>query len=151
METLFRFINLYPLPLWLAMMFAPRHPYTERAARSSSIIGLAALNYLVALILGIRSGAKENQKLPDFRSLDGLSSGLGSREGALGAWSHMLALDLFTGAWIYRQCLRLNASAWVRIPLLFFTLMTGPLGLLLFLLWRLIGKGEGEAILGDYD
>ena len=76
--------------------------------------------------------------MPEFTSLEGISAGLGTREGALGAWSHMLALDLFTGAWIYRQCRRLNAPAWVRIPALFFTLMTGPFGLLIYLLLKLI-------------
>jgi hypothetical protein len=149
MEKFFRFINVYPLPLWLGMMFAPNHRYTERAARSSSLFGFAALNYLFALLVGIRSGASEDQGLPDFTSLDGVSSSLGTREGALGAWSHMLALDLFTGAWIYRQCRRLNAPIWIRISALFFTLMTGPFGLLLFLLWRLIVAGEDEALPHD--
>lgn len=151
METFFRFINIYPMPLWLAMMFAPSHRLTERAARSSSLFGFAALNYLVALLVGIRSGASEDQGLPDFTSLEGISSSLSTREGALGAWSHMLALDLFTGAWIYRQCRRLNAPAWVRIPALLFTLMTGPFGLFLFLFWRLIGSGKDEALPTDSD
>ena len=146
METLFRFFNAYPMPVWLAMMFAPKHRFTERTARSSSLFGFAAFNYLLALFAGIRSSAKEDQGFPDFTSLQGISTNLGTKEGALGAWSHMLALDLFTGAWIYRQCRRLNAPAWVRIPALFFTLMTGPLGLLLFLLWRLMGAGEALAV-----
>ena len=146
MESLFRFVNLFPMPVWLAMMFAPKQRFTERAARSSSVFSLAAVNYLLALLIGIRSSASEEQSLPDFTSLDGISRSLGTREGALGAWSHMLALDLFTGAWIYRQCRNLNAPAWVRIPALFFTLMSGPFGLLLFLLWRLAGAGKGEAL-----
>lgn len=133
------------------MMFAPRHRLTERAARSSSLFGLAALNYVLALLVGIRSGASEERGMPEFTSLEGIGAGLGTREGALGAWSHMLALDLFTGAWIYRQCRRLNAPAWVRIPALFFTLMTGPFGLLLFLFWRLIGAREGEALPADIE
>ena len=149
METFFRFINMYPMPLWLAMIFAPKHPMTERAARSSSVFGFSALNYLLALIIGIRSGSTEDQRIPNFTSLDGISSNLGTREGALGAWSHMLALDLFTGAWIYRQCRRLNAPPWVRIPALFFTLMAGPFGLFLFLIWRIIGTGGDEAIPTD--
>jgi hypothetical protein len=151
MDALFRFVNLYPMPMWLAMMFAPRNRYTERAARSSSLLGLAALNYVLTLIIGMRSGASKGQGLPDFTSLEGISAGLSSKEGALGAWSHMLALDLFTGAWIYRQCRRLNAPAWVRIPALFFTLMTGPFGLLLFLLWWLIGASKGDALLSPSD
>ena len=151
METLFRFINAYPMPVWLAMMFAPEHRFTKRAGRSSSLFSFAAFNYLLALFVAIRSSAKKYQGFPDFTSLQGISSNLVTREGALGAWSHMLALDLFTGAWIYRQCRWLNAPAWVRIPALLFTLMTGPFGLLLFLLWRLMGTGEGEALAVDSD
>jgi hypothetical protein len=37
MEWFFRYINTLPMPLWLAMMFAPRHPLTERASRSSTV------------------------------------------------------------------------------------------------------------------
>jgi hypothetical protein len=51
----------------------------------------------------------------------------------------MLALDLFAGAWIFRESLRLSAPAWVRIPSLAFTLLAGPFGLLLFLIWRILG------------
>jgi hypothetical protein len=54
----------------------------------------------------------------------------------------MLALDLFTGAWIYRQSRRLQAPGWLRIVALFFTFATGPFGLLIFLLWRLLYRGE---------
>lgn len=149
METFFRVINLYPMPLWLAMMFAPKHWLTERAARSSTIFGLAALNYVAALLIGIRSGSSDESGFPDFTTLEGISNSLGTKPGALGAWSHMLALDLFTGAWIYRQCRRLNAPAWVRIPSIFFTLMTGPFGLLIFLVWRLFGSGQKEALSTD--
>ena len=59
----------------------------------------------------------------------------------------MLALDLFTGAWIFRQCRRLNAPGWVRIPALLFTLMTGPFGLILFLIWY--GRSFGDSLPTD--
>ena len=32
METLFKLINAFPMPVWLAMMFPPNHPLTERAS-----------------------------------------------------------------------------------------------------------------------
>lgn len=133
------------MPLWLAMMFAPRHPLTERAARSSTIFGLAALNYVIALALAIRQGQREGARV-DFMSLAGVGTLLRTPAGALGAWTHMLALDLFTGAWIYRQCRRLEAPAWVRLPALFGTLMAGPLGLLYFLGWRAFGAQRGEQL-----
>jgi hypothetical protein len=144
MDTFFKWINAFPMPLWLAMMFAPNHPLTERASRSSTIFALGALHYVAALIHAVRSGSGEN--LPDFTTLEGIRQGLSTREGALAGWGHMLALDLFTGAWIYRQCRRLQAPAWVRIPALLFTLMAGPFGLLLFLGWRSLVGQMGESL-----
>lgn len=139
MDRFFRYINLFPMPLWLAMMFAPRAAVTRRASRSSVVFGLAALHYVASLGLAATAGRRGGERRLDLTSLEGIRQGLGTEEGALAAWSHMLALDLFTGAWIYREAMRLGAPGWVRIPSLAATLMAGPLGLLLFLAWRLLG------------
>lgn len=143
MEKFFQYLNMFPMPMWLAMMFAPRHPITEKAARSSTVFGIAAINYLISLGLAMRSGAKDSARdgeiVPsggNVMTLEGVNTLISSKEGTLAAWAHMLALDLFTGAWIYRQCRELDAPAWVRIPSLFGTLMAGPAGLLYFLLWK---------------
>jgi hypothetical protein len=146
MERTYRYLNLFPMPLWLAMLFAPNHPLTERASRSSAVFITAALNYLGALVLAMRRG--DGAGLPDFTTLDGVRRGLGTPAGALAGWSHMLALDLFTGAWVYRQARRLDAPAWIRVPALLFTLMAGPLGLAIFLVWRWLSRGKGEALPG---
>lgn len=149
MDKFFQYLNFSATPLWLGMMFAPNHPWTERAGRSSSVFALAGVNYVIALIVAIlkgRRGGEEDAASFDFTSLDGVRAGMGTRPGALGAWAHMLALDLFAGAWIYREARRLEAPAWVRIPSLFFTMMSGPFGLLLFLVWRIAGAGEDEAL-----
>jgi hypothetical protein len=145
METFFKYLNTFPMPLWLAMMFAPNHPLTERGSRSSSVLGLAAVHYILAILNAMRQdqNSSDESKL-DIMSLEGVRTGLSSPQGALAGWAHILALDLFTGAWIFRQCRRFNAPGWVRIPTLFFTLMTGPLGLILFLLWY--GRHFGDAL-----
>ena len=78
-------------------------------------------------------------------ALDFLVDAACQRPGVLGAWSHALALDLFTGVWIYRQCLRLNAPDWIRIPALLFTYVSGPVGLLLFILWRLLAGSRASS------
>jgi hypothetical protein len=152
MDFLFHYLNILPIPLWLAMMFAPRHPLTERASRSSAIFSLTALHYVITIIIALKSGLKKHnsrdkqaQKL-NFTSLEGIRTLLSTRSGTLAAWSHMLALDLFTGAWIYRQSRRLNAPGWIRVLSLFFTLMNGPFGLLIFLCWRTFGAKTGEAL-----
>jgi hypothetical protein len=140
MDKFFQYLNLFPMPLWLAMMFAPRAAITQKASRSSAIFGLAAFNYVASLGLTLVASRKAgNAQPPDFTSLEGIRRGLSTQEGTLAAWSHMLALDLFAGAWIFRESLRLSAPAWVRIPSLAFTLLAGPFGLLLFLVWRVLG------------
>lgn len=141
MDRFFQYLNAFPMPLWLAMMFAPRHPLTERASRSSSIFALAGLHYVVSLVLALRQARDEGAQ-GSFTSLRGVNALLATRGGTLAAWAHMLALDLFTGAWIYRQCRRLDAPAWVRISSLFGTLMAGPAGLLFFLGWRAWRTGD---------
>jgi hypothetical protein len=147
MDKFFQYVNLFPIPLWLAMMFAPRAPITQRASRSSIIFGLAALHYIASLGLAVSAFRKGGQRQSlDFTSLEGIRRGLGTKEGALGAWSHMLALDLFTGAWIYRESRRIGAPAWVRIPSLAFTLLAGPFGLLLFLVWRVLGGRQSPQL-----
>lgn len=147
MDKFFQYVNSFPMPVWLAMMFAPNHPLTERASRSSAIFGISALHYVLAILAAMRQDQEaEGQVNVDFMSLEGVRRGLATRQGAMAGWAHMLALDLFTGAWIFRQCRRLNAPGWVRIGALFFTLMTGPFGLLLFLLWRALGAGAGEQL-----
>jgi hypothetical protein len=148
MNKFFQYLNFFPMPLWAAMMFFPHHPLTRRASRSSVVFALAALHYVATLGMAVQQSRKTDTAI-DFRSLEGVRAGLATPAGTLAAWAHMLALDLFTGAWIYRECLRLQAPARVRIPALFFTLMTGPFGLLIFLVWRILGAGQPAALSAD--
>jgi hypothetical protein len=138
----FKYLNFFALPVWLAMLFRPGHPLTKRLSRSTILFSLAGLNYVVTLIIALKQGVLKPSTLSDFNSLEGLRPMLGTRSGTLAAWGHMLALDLFTGAWIYRQSRCLNAPTWVRVGALFFTFATGPFGLLIFLLWRLLYRKE---------
>src|SRR5688572_16105552 len=123
------------------MLLLPGHPLTEHLSRSTAVFSLAGLNYVIALLIALKQGVLKPATLSDFNSLEGLRPMLGTRSGTLAAWGHMLALDLFTGAWIYRQSRRLHAPAWLRFTALFFTFATGPFGLLIFLLWRLLYQG----------
>jgi hypothetical protein len=147
MQRFFQYISLTPMPLWLAMIVAPGQPLTETASRSSAVFGLAAVNYVLSLLLaGRQRGAPAEKPVLDLLSLDGVQSALSTKPGAQAAWAHMLALDVFTGAWIYRQAQALRAPSWVRITALALTLMTGPLGLLFFLIWRIAGAGQGAQL-----
>lgn len=73
-----------------------------------------------------------------FGSLDGVMNLFQNRTLVTAGWVHYLAFDLLTGIWIKKNALKFNISHWVLIPCLFFTFMLGPVGLLLYLLIRLI-------------
>ena len=61
---------------------------------------------------------------------------LGTPEGATVAWVHFLAFDLFVGRWVYLDARARGVSPWATSPLLFATLMVGPVGLLGYLAVR---------------
>jgi hypothetical protein len=69
-------------------------------------------------------------------SLESMAAMLGTPQGALIAWAHFLAFDLFVGRWAWSEGRRLGISAWLTSPTLFLILVVGPIGLLLFLLLR---------------
>ena len=60
------------------------------------------------------------------------------RRGATAAWAHFLAFDLFVGRWIYLDSRSRGTSDWVTGPILFLTLLPGPLGLIVYFIARQI-------------
>jgi len=57
---------------------------------------------------------------------------LATPEGTTIAWAHFLTFDLFVGRWVYLESRERDLSVWLMAPVLFFVLMLGPLGLLLY-------------------
>jgi hypothetical protein len=65
----------------------------------------------------------------------------------LAGWVHYLAFDLFVGIWIAERADALDLSRWLQAPILLATFMFGPLGLLVFLLWK--GAYAARTLLAD--
>lgn len=135
LESIFTFVNILVLPFWLLLMLAPASRLTTRLVHGPLIplvlgvlycIGLLAVTFFYPGKAGSGIG-----------SLAALSLAFSAPATALVAWIHFLVFDLFIGAWQTRDAQRLGMPHAVRIPCLFFTLMTGPLGLLLYLVARL--------------
>ena len=85
METFFKYLNTFPMPLWLAMMFAPNHPLTKRGSRSSSVLGIAAAHYVLAIINAVRQDQNSGGEMKlDIMSLEGVRTGLSSPAGGAG-------------------------------------------------------------------
>jgi hypothetical protein len=141
MEEVFRLSSLLVAPFWLLMILLPRWRLTGRVMRSPWVaLGPAALYAaLVAPRLLSLAPALLRPELPAIAAL------LGTPEGATIAWAHFLAFDLFVGRWVYLDGRGRGVSAWVTSPVLFLTLLVGPLGFLLHLAARrLFGRAASE-------
>jgi hypothetical protein len=128
------------------MILLPRWRWTQRIMRSPWVSAGPALLYVALVVprLGTIWPAVTKPTLPGIAAL------LGSPEGATIAWVHFLAFDLFIGRWIYLDSRQRRLSALLMAPILFFTLMLGPLGFLIYLVVRPVamapeaGKGAWQ-------
>lgn len=133
-DIMFIIANGIVTPAWLAMIFLPRWTVTHWLARSNAAPIAVACCYVAMVVAHIGAGGEGH-----FFSLDGVSQLFETRSTVATAWIHFLAFDLFVGHWEFRDArARGLAHRWVVVPL-FFTLMLGPIGLLLYLVVRRLG------------
>lgn len=141
METVFSASFLLVLPFWLLMIFLPTWRWTERVMRSPWIAAPAALLY-AALVLPRLPEVLAAVANPD---LGGVSALLGSPAGATIGWVHFLAFDLFVARWAYLDSRERGVNPFIMAPVLFLTLMLGPVGFLVYLVVRQIVSSRAAA------
>lgn len=139
MELLFQLGNLYILPFWLLMILLPTWRVSQRVLGSIWSIVPPALLYAFGLVFTMSGNPEAMAELAN-PTLGGIAALLGTPEGAAVGWLHFLAFDLFVGRWAYLDSRRRGFSAWWVSPALFFVLMNGPLGLLLYLGGRYVAE-----------
>jgi hypothetical protein len=137
-SLLFRLSNLMVLPFWALMILLPRWRWTGRIMRSPFVSAAPALLYAVLVLprLGAIWPAIARPTLPGIATL------LDSPEGATIAWVHFLAFDLFIGRWIFLDSQERRVSPLLMAPVLFLTLMLGPLGFLIYLVIRAVASSR---------
>ncbi len=137
MDTVFNLSSVLVMPLWALMIFAPLWRVTRTIMQSPWVIAPAALLYAVLVLPSIAT------VFPAVSSpnLEGIRTLLSSQSGATIAWVHFLAFDLFVGRWAYLESRALNLNVFAMAVVLFFTLMLGPVGALLYLGLRTTARG----------
>ncbi|MEM1381667.1 MAG: ABA4-like family protein [Pseudomonadota bacterium] len=134
---LFRILNLPVLPAWLLLAILPRWRYTQLAV-FGLIIPILGVAYTAILIQATTAGG--GFEAPDFSSFEGVSALMQNPYALVAGWAHYLAFDLFVGAWIARDSAVSGVNRFLIIIPLFFTLMAGPFGLILYLIMRQIAR-----------
>ena len=132
----FSAVNMLALVGWAALILLPRWPALLSAVLYLGV-GLLCVAYATGLI-GVASGLIPNPQVggADFSTIAGVRAIFASDAGVTIGWTHYLAFDLFVGLWIARDGDAKDISRFVQAPILFATLMAGPLGLGLWLLIR---------------
>lgn len=132
----FKAVNLIALAGWVALILLPRWPALLSAILYLGI-GLLCLVYATGLI-GVVSGLIPNTGGggADFTTIPGIRAIFATDGGVTIGWTHYLAFDLFVGLWIARDADAKDFSRWLQAPILFATLMAGPIGLGIWLLVR---------------
>ncbi len=146
-ESIFGWTNSWAMLGWLILAFAPKRdkvlPFVFYMG-----CGLLALTYaslILPLMAGwIDDGGPAGQTQPSLTTLAGVMALFASPGGTTIGWIHYLAFDLFVGLWVARNADRHGYPRLVQIPILFFVLMAGPFGLLLYLILRATCKGRPE-------
>lgn len=138
-DAIFGYANLYALLCWAALAFAPRResivPYLFYAGTGALALSYAVL--IVSLMTGVISdGGAPGGPSVDFTTLSGIMAIFDTPGGATIGWIHYLAFDLFVGIWAASNADRRGINRIMQVPILFFILMAGPLGLILYLILR---------------
>jgi hypothetical protein len=143
-ENLFTLINVSVLPAWLLLVFLPRAGLTKAIVHSGLYpLGLGIF-YAVMLTLGLGFGY--GAQGGNFNSAAGVSQLFSHPHGIMIGWSHYLVFDLFVGAWEARDARARGVPHWALVPCLFFTLMLGPVGLLMYFVLRLALRKGGWSL-----
>ena len=129
LAVIFKIANAVVIPQWLAMALCPKSRYTKLLVDSFALPLCLAVLYAVIVILSMLYPSGSGGS---FSSLQGVKALFQNDTALLAGWVHYLAFDLLAGRYIYKQAEKLNANIIITGICLFFTLMFGPVGFLLF-------------------
>ncbi|MFH8377730.1 ABA4-like family protein [Streptomyces cyaneofuscatus] len=135
--TLFEITFYLAAPFWLLMIFAPTWSVTTRIASSPlTVLPLLAVYAVLAVqVFPELWTAVSSPDIDTFRELAALAEGAGA------LWAQVIAWDLLVGQWMFLQSRKLGLSPWLMGPLLVFTILLSPFGLLVFLALRAVRRG----------
>jgi hypothetical protein len=132
LSRLFHLCSYAVVPGWLLLAFAPRWRWTHRIATFILVLPLAAL------YLGLFA-ASWNSTL-SFSSLDQVYALFQDPTMVLIGWIHYLIFDLFIGSWEVRDAQQTGIPHLLVIPCLLGTFLVGPIGLLAYLVLKIVLK-----------
>ena len=131
-DVIYLLVNTLALVAWIALSVAPYNAQVQRWVLGGVVVILAGL-YAI-LFVGSFDGAMMNE----LATLDGLTALFSNKQAVILGWIHYLAFDLVAGIYIVRNAQTHEISSRVILPFLWFTFMAGPLGWLMYAVFRVL-------------
>lgn len=129
LETIFQICQALALAGWVCLALAP-----VARARLTGTARLIALVLAAAYLIQFFTITTPTGG--DFSTLAGVSALFAQPGNVMMGWTHYLAFDLWVGSWEIEDAGRRGMPHWMVLPCLLFTLMLGPIGLLLYFALR---------------
>lgn len=133
-DALFSYSGNIVMIGWLLLILVPNWKYTRPIVQYGIISIL--LSFLYAYLVFLAPGG--GMDFEAFGSLKGVMGLFTDPKVALAGWVHYLAFDLWVGSWEVGDAQKRGINRWLVLPCLFFTFMLGPVGLLLYLILRIV-------------
>lgn len=123
---------------WALLIVAPNWKFTEPIAFGAAIILLiASAIFTFQYLLGGDEGGS-------FLSLEGFKNLFRNKEMLLTGWLNYLSFCLMVGTWQSHDARQLKIGHIFVVPSLLLTMLTGPAGLLLYLVVRFFKTKKWE-------
>ncbi|CAM9375269.1 unnamed protein product [Heterosigma akashiwo] len=139
---LFPYLN-YALVGWFFLVFLPRWNGTRYVVMVvclavSSLYAILMANVMFSSTPEESSSSGALDLLKDFSTFEGVVKLFQNKDVVLGAWSHYVCFDLWVGYWEVEDAAEKGIPHILVVPCLFFTLMLGPTGFLMYFTLRLV-------------
>ena len=131
-QLAFQILNFIALIFWIILIFFHR----KRAYRFLISSGFAFIFFGLVYIILLLTNFEIDPTA--FSSLENMESLYSNSWLILLGWVHYLAFDLLAGVWIKNDSLKNGINQRLIIIPLIFTFMTGPFGLLFYLVIKYI-------------
>ena len=136
-ENIYLWTNFGLIPFWLMLAIVPNSKFTQILLNSVILPLILSTAYIYVIYQTILLDGPLLDVFKLYLSLDNLYTVFATETFLLIFWIHFLALNLFLGCWVSRDAIKYNISRnLVFIPLILIY-FTGPLGLVLYWLFRI--------------
>lgn len=140
--------KIFPFSSLSLYCSSPTSDYTEKAVAFAVALNAVIYAATVPALFAPNPAAAAGGDKPSFSTLKGVTALFRTAPpaGVTAAWLHYVAFDLLTGQYIVKDAMANGISKVATGVALFFTLMGGPTGLVVYGLARLAAKADTKFI-----